>query len=64
VARRSRRNHSPAFKAKAAIAAIKGDQTVDERAKRYKYSDHDKRHRTPSSRRVRRTNRGTRAILL
>jgi transposase len=35
VARRSRRNHSPAFKAKVAIAAIKGDQTVAELAKRF-----------------------------
>ena len=31
---RSRRNHTPAFKAKVAIAAIKGDQTVAELAKR------------------------------
>ena len=35
MARRSRRNHSPAFKAKVAIAAIKGDQTVSELAKRF-----------------------------
>jgi transposase len=35
VARRSRRNHSTAFKAKVAIAAIKGDQTVAELAKRF-----------------------------
>ena len=32
---RSRRNHTPAFKAKVAIAAIKGDQTVAELAKRF-----------------------------
>jgi transposase len=35
MARRSRRNHSPAFKAKVAIAAVKGDQTVAELAKRF-----------------------------
>jgi len=35
VTRRSRRNHSPAFKAKVAIAAIKGDQTLAELAKRF-----------------------------
>lgn len=35
MARRSRRNHSPAFKAKVAIAALKGDQTVAEIAKRF-----------------------------
>jgi len=32
---RSRRNHTPAFKAKVAIAAIKGDQTVADLAKRF-----------------------------
>ena len=32
---RSRRNHTPTFKAKVAIAAIKGDQTVAELAKRF-----------------------------
>jgi transposase len=30
--RRSRRNHSPAFKAKVALAAIKGEKTVSELA--------------------------------
>lgn len=30
MSRRPRRNHSPAFKAKVAIAAIKGDKTVAE----------------------------------
>jgi len=35
VKKRSRRNHTPAFKAKVAIAAIKGDQTVAELAKRF-----------------------------
>ena len=28
MTRRSRRNHSPAFKAKVALAAIKGDRTI------------------------------------
>lgn len=32
---RSRRNHTPPFKAKVALAAIKGDQTVAELAKRF-----------------------------
>ena len=32
---RSRRNHTPAFKAKVAIAAVKGDQTIAELAKRF-----------------------------
>ena len=35
MARRSRRNHSPAFKAKVALAAIRGDMTVVELAKRF-----------------------------
>ena len=34
--RRKRRNHSPAFKAKVALAAIKGDKTLAQLA-----SDHD-----------------------
>jgi transposase len=33
--RRARRNHSAAFKAKVAIAAVKGDQTIAELAKRF-----------------------------
>ena len=33
--KRSRRNHTAAFKAKVAVAAIKGDQTVAELAKRF-----------------------------
>lgn len=33
--KRSRRNHTGAFKAKVAVAAIKGDQTVAELAKRF-----------------------------
>ncbi len=32
---RKRRNHSPDFKAKVALAAIKGDETLSELARRY-----------------------------
>jgi transposase len=32
---RKRRNHSPDFKAKVAMAAIKGDETLNELAQRY-----------------------------
>ena len=32
MSRRSRRNHSPAFKAKVALAAIKGEKTLAELA--------------------------------
>ncbi len=32
MARRSRRNHSPAFKAKVALAAVKGERTLAELA--------------------------------
>jgi transposase-like protein len=35
IVKRSRRNHTPAFKAKVALAAIKGDQTIAELAKRF-----------------------------
>jgi transposase len=35
MARRTRRNHSPAFKAKVALAAVKGEQTIAELAKRF-----------------------------
>jgi transposase len=35
ILKRSRRNHTPAFKAKVALAAIKGDQTIPELAKRF-----------------------------
>jgi transposase-like protein len=33
--KRSRRNHTPAFKAKVALAAIKGDRTVAELAEQF-----------------------------
>ena len=35
MSRRPRRNHSPAFKSKVALAAIKGEQTLAELAKRF-----------------------------
>jgi transposase len=35
MARRARRNHTPAFKAKAALAAIKGEKTLSELAQQF-----------------------------
>jgi transposase len=35
MSKRSRRNHAPAFKAKVALDALKGEQTVVELAERY-----------------------------
>lgn len=35
MARKQRRNHSPAFKAKVALAAIKGDKTLSELAEQF-----------------------------
>ncbi len=35
MSKRSRRNHSPAFKAKVALAAIKGEETLAQLAERY-----------------------------
>ncbi len=35
MSRRPRRNHSPAFKSKAALAAIKGDLTVAELSQKF-----------------------------
>ena len=35
MARRARRTHNPAFKAKVALAAIKGDKTLAELAQQY-----------------------------
>ncbi len=35
MSRRPRRNHSPAFKAKVALAAVKGEKTLSELAQQY-----------------------------
>ena len=35
MTRRTRRNHCPAFKAKVALAALKGDKTLAELAQQY-----------------------------
>ena len=35
MSKRPRRNHAPAFKAKVALDALKGDQTIVELAQRY-----------------------------
>lgn len=35
MSKRSRRNHSPAFRAKVALAAIKGDKTLSELASQF-----------------------------
>jgi len=35
LARRSRRNHSPAFKAKVALLAVRGELTITELAKKF-----------------------------
>ena len=35
MAKRSRRNHSPAFKAKVALAAVRGDRTLAELAEQF-----------------------------
>jgi transposase len=35
MTRRARRNHSPAFKAKVALAAIKGDRTIGQLAEHF-----------------------------
>ena len=40
MSRRPRRNHSPALKAKVALAALKGDATLAELAKRFELHAH------------------------
>lgn len=35
MAKRTRRNHSPAFKAKVALAAVRGDRTLAELAEHF-----------------------------
>jgi transposase len=38
MSRRPRRNHSPAFKAKVALAAVKGDRTIAQLAEHFDVS--------------------------
>ena len=38
MSRRPRRNHSPAFKAKVALAAVKGDRTIAQLAEHFRRS--------------------------
>ncbi len=38
MTRRPRRNHSPAFKAKVALAAVKGEKTLTEQAVQFDVS--------------------------
>ena len=40
MTRRLRRNHSPAFKAKVALAAIRGEQTLAELAQQFDVHPH------------------------
>ena len=40
MSRRPRRNHSPAFKAKVAVAALKGEATLAELAQRFDIHPH------------------------
>ena len=40
MSRRPRRNHSPAFKAKVALAAVKGEATLAELAQRFDVYPH------------------------
>jgi len=35
MSRRARRNHTPAFKAKVALAAVKGDRTIAQLAEQF-----------------------------
>ena len=35
MSRRALRNHTPAFKAKVALAAVKGDRTITQRAEQF-----------------------------
>ena len=54
MTKRPRRNHSPAFKAKIAIAAIRGERTLAELAQQF-----DARRRATSSSRSRRSSSPT-----
>jgi len=42
MSRRPRRNHSPAFKAKVALAAVKGDRTIAQLAEHFDVAPSDK----------------------
>ena len=56
MTKRTRRNHSPAFKAKVALAAVKGEKTLAELAQQFDVHpnpDHDLA-RTVAGRRCRR----------
>ena len=48
MSRRTRRTHSPSFKAKVALAAIRGDRTLAELAERFEvHPDHFSSQRDP-----------------
>jgi transposase-like protein len=65
MSKRPRRNHAPAFKAKVALEALKGDQTIVELAERYQVHpnqittwkkqllDHDRMYSTRGIRTIR-----------
>jgi len=38
MSKRPRRNHAPAFKAKVALEALKGEQTIAELSQRFQYT--------------------------
>ena len=54
MSRRPRRNHSPAFKAKVAIAAIKGDRTIAQICRAVRRSSEPGDHLEGAARRRRR----------
>jgi transposase len=43
MSRRARRNHTPAFKAKVALAAVKGDRTLAQLAEQFDVHPNGKR---------------------
>jgi hypothetical protein len=50
MSRRPRRNHTPSFKAKVALAAIKGDRTLAQVAEQFESTPIRSRRGKPSSR--------------
>ena len=42
MSRRARRNHTPAFKAKVALAAVKGDRTLAQLAEQFDIHQSDR----------------------